>query len=132
MSRQNDQIVLLFDGECSFCTSATDWISENVKVAPRVLPYQWADLDSYGITEAEAASKLWLLTTDHHYGGASALSALLRNQPTPWARFVGWVTSVPPLSFVAQLLYAIVAAMRDQLPGGTPACRRSPGGPTGD
>jgi len=118
--------LLLFDGDCGFCTSSVNWLAENLPVAPFATPYQWADLDEYGLSTAEAAERVWYLTPTHHYGGHLAVAALLRSQPGFGWRFTGRLLITPPISWTAALGYALVARFRYLLPGGTPACRLGP------
>ncbi len=94
---------------------------------PRAEPYQWIDLDSLGLTSAEASARVWLVTASHEYGGHLAVSALLRHQPGLGWRFLGWLIATPPFSLVAAAVYSLVARYRHVLPGGTPACAVRPG-----
>jgi predicted DCC family thiol-disulfide oxidoreductase YuxK len=114
---------LVFDGDCGFCTTAVNWLERNLPAFPPATPYQWADLDALGITEAEARERVWLLTPDHHYGGHLAVSAMLRRQPAVGWRFLGWFIAAPGISLISAVGYALVARYRYRLPGGTPACR---------
>ena len=120
----NQQNVLIFDGNCSFCSSCVDWLEANLPVAPKAIPYQWADLESYGLSLEEAESRVWLVTPAEHFGGAAAVTAMLRHQPEAALRFAGWALQAPPLSWLGDGVYAILARLRHILPGGTPACRR--------
>jgi predicted DCC family thiol-disulfide oxidoreductase YuxK len=52
------------------------------------------------------------------------VTAMLRHQPDASYRFLGWILQAPPLSWLADAAYAILARLRHVLPGGTPACRR--------
>ena len=116
--------VLIFDGDCSFCSSCVDWLEDNLPAMPRTVPYQWADLGSYALSLDEAREKVWLITAERHYGGASAVTAILRHQPERVYRFLGWLLATPPLSRLADGAYWIVSRLRHVLPGGTPTCRR--------
>jgi predicted DCC family thiol-disulfide oxidoreductase YuxK len=58
-------------------------------------------------------------------GGARAVAGALRAAGGSWA-VLGAVLSVPPVSWVAQGVYRVVAANRYRLPGGTAACRVPP------
>ena len=119
--------LLVFDGDCAFCTTAVGWMSRLLPAMPDAAPYQWTDLPAYGLTEADARSRVWLVDpAGHRFGGAAAVSALLRHQPAPWLRFLGWLGSVPPWSWAAEAGYRVVARNRHRLPGGTPACRMKP------
>jgi hypothetical protein len=91
---------------------------------PPAIPHQDADLSGYGLSEAEAADRLWLITPTRQYGGAGAVSALLRHQPDAAWRFAGWMLQVPPFSWIADGVYAVVSRIRNVLPGGTPSVHR--------
>ncbi len=117
-------IVLIFDGDCSFCSSCVDWLEANLPSMPQAVPFQWADLEGYGLSLEEAQSKVWLITPERHYGGGAAVSAILRHQPEPAYRFLGWIFQAPPLSWLAEGAYWVVSRLRHVLPGGTPTCRR--------
>ncbi|MDY7527046.1 MULTISPECIES: DUF393 domain-containing protein [unclassified Cryobacterium] len=119
--------LLVFDGDCAFCTTAVGWMRRLLPVMPDAAPYQWTDLPAYGLTEADARSRVWLVDpAGVRFGGAAAVSALLRHQPTPGLRFLGWLGTVPPWSWAAEAGYRVVARNRHRLPGGTPACRMKP------
>lgn len=119
--------VLIFDGDCAFCTTAVHWLGRVLPAMPPTSPYQWTDLAAYGLTVADGQARVWLVTGGRRYGGAAAVAALLRHQPAPGLRMLGWLGTVPPLSWLAELGYRLVARYRHLLPGGTPACRM-PGG----
>ncbi len=120
--------VLIFDGDCGFCTTAVRCLERTLPSMPETAPYQWAELSVYGLSLAQAEEQVWLVADGHLYGGARAVTALLRHQPTPGLRFVGWLGSAWPWSVVADIAYRVVARYRYRLPGGTPACRM-PGNP---
>jgi predicted DCC family thiol-disulfide oxidoreductase YuxK len=115
--------LLIFDGDCGFCTTAVDWLARTLPAMPAAAPYQWIDLEPHGLTEADGSAMVWLVTDGQQFGGATAVAALLRHQPTAALRFLGWLATVPPWSFGADIAYRLVARYRYRLPGGTPACR---------
>lgn len=119
--------LLIFDGDCAFCTAAVDRLGRVLPAMPATTPYQWTDLAAFGLTAADAEAKVWLVAGGRRYGGAAAVAALLRHQPSAALRMLGWLGTVPPLSWLAELGYRLVARYRHLLPGGTPACRM-PGG----
>jgi predicted DCC family thiol-disulfide oxidoreductase YuxK len=116
----------VFDGDCGFCTTCVLWLEKNLPVTPTSIPFQWADLESLGLTEAEARERVWLVTPDHQYGGHFAVAAMLRKQPTLGWRFLGFALITPPFSWAAAIGYALIARYRYLLPGGTPACKVRP------
>lgn len=90
---------------------------------PETAPYQWTDLSVYGLSLGDARARVWLVHHGRRYGGAAAVAALLRHQPSAPLRFVGWLGTLWPLSWFAEAAYRVVARFRYRLPGGTPACR---------
>ncbi|MBF9068640.1 thiol-disulfide oxidoreductase DCC family protein [Streptacidiphilus fuscans] len=122
--------VLLYDGDCAFCTTS-------VRTAERVLgrtgwtavPFQRADLAALaaftdgGVSEARAEREvLWITPTGAVYGGSDAAGKLLlRTRRFPWT-VLGALAFLPGTRFLLSELYVWIAANRHRLPGGTPAC----------
>ena len=119
--------LLIFDGDCAFCTTSVNTMKRLLPGMPASAPYQWTDLASYALTTKDARSRVWLIVDGHQFGGAAAVAALLRHQPNPGLRALGWLGTVPPWSWAAEVGYRFVARFRHRLPGGTPACRMKPG-----
>jgi predicted DCC family thiol-disulfide oxidoreductase YuxK len=122
LPNSTNDALLIFDGDCGFCTTSVGWLERTLPAMPATIPYQWADLDSLGLSTEEASARVWLVTPTHQYGGHLAVSALLRHQPSPIWRFAGWLLATPPFSFFGAIGYSLVARYRYLLPGGTPAC----------
>jgi len=117
--------LLIFDGDCGFCTSAKDWILARLDPALGVeaVPYQWADLDGLGIAPEAAARRVWVLGAGEWRGGGAAIAWLLRHARGRGWRIAGAIAAAPVLRWATEAGYRIVAANRHRLPGGTPACR---------
>jgi predicted DCC family thiol-disulfide oxidoreductase YuxK len=120
---ETPSVLLIFDGDCGFCTSSVSWLGRALPAMPEASPYQWTDLERYGLREADAAARVWLVTDGHRHGGHRAVAALLTHQPRAILRFAGHLMLLPPFSWLAAAGYALVARYRYALPGGTPACR---------
>ena len=114
---------LIFDGDCGFCTTAVLWLQRTLPRVPATAPFQWTDLSAFDLTEEQARSRVWFVAGGRQFGGAAAVAALLRGQPVPALRVLGWLGTVPPWSWAAEAGYRLVARYRYRLPGGTPACR---------
>jgi predicted DCC family thiol-disulfide oxidoreductase YuxK len=123
LSKSAKTTTLVFDGDCGFCTTSVNWLERNLPAFPSAVPFQWADLESLGVTEDEARERVWLITEGKRFGGHLAVSVLLRHQPTASWRFLGWLIAAPGFSLIAAAGYALVARYRYRLPGGTPACK---------
>ena len=126
LSESSKSPLLVFDGDCAFCTSAVQWAERVLPVFPRTSPWQWLELDDYGLSQADVTEYAWVVTSRHQYAGHLAASALLRMQPSFGWRFLGHLLATPPLSWVASVAYRCVANNRHRLPGGTPACAMPP------
>ncbi|HEY7857066.1 MAG TPA: DCC1-like thiol-disulfide oxidoreductase family protein [Candidatus Nanopelagicales bacterium] len=129
--------LLVFDGDCAFCTSSVLWLGRRFPATFDLTPYQRADLAGYGLTVEQCHDRLqWLAHPDRgrepagRQEGARAVVALLRaggrsrgGAVAGMATALGTLAFVPPTSWVAAGVYRLVAANRSRLPGGTPACR---------
>lgn len=114
--------LLVFDGDCAFCTTAVDRLRAILPRFPEAHPWQWLDLAYLGLTLDDVTHYAWVITGRHHYGGHLAFSALLRMQRGLGWRFLGNLLRTPPYSAVAAVGYQLIARNRSRLPGGTPAC----------
>ena len=114
--------LLVFDGDCAFCTTWVNRLEKLLPWFPATTPWQWADLDELGLSTDEVTRYAWYLTSGHQYAGHLAFSALLRSQPSFALRFAGNLIATPPFSWLAALGYHFIATNRHRLPGGTPAC----------
>lgn len=122
LSKPSTSPLLVFDGDCAFCTTWVNRLEAVLPYFPTATPWQWLDLDSLGLTAADVAEYAWLVTPRHQFAGHLAFSALLRLQPSVGWRFLGHLLATPPVSWVAAIGYRFIAANRHRLPGGTPAC----------
>lgn len=117
--------VLVYDGDCGFCTRSVRWV-ERLPVRATVVPWQEADLAELRTTEARARHEvLWIARTGRVFGGAAAVAELLKECRFPLS-VLGWVLSAPVVRTIADLAYRWVAANRSRLPGETPACQLPP------
>jgi predicted DCC family thiol-disulfide oxidoreductase YuxK len=114
--------VLVYDGDCAFCTSSVRFVERRIPTSAEIVPWQFADLAALGTTAERAERELlWVHRSGRVDGGAEAVAALLVNAGGAW-KAIGWMISVPPVSWLARIAYRSVAANRHRLPGGTPAC----------
>jgi predicted DCC family thiol-disulfide oxidoreductase YuxK len=114
--------VLVFDGDCAFCTSSVGWLERHVGKRPVIVAWQFADLDRLGLTPRQCSEALqWVGVDGRHRQGAAAVAATLRHAGRGWA-VVGAVLAAPGVRWVAERVYRWVAANRHRLPGGTAAC----------
>jgi|SRR5687768_14469807 predicted DCC family thiol-disulfide oxidoreductase YuxK len=114
--------VLVYDGDCAFCTSCVRFIEKRLPTRADLVTWQGTDLAAYGVTVQRAAYELlWIAPDGRVDGGAQAVASLLLDSGGVW-RLVGAALRVVPLRWLAHLGYRFVANNRGRLPGGTPAC----------
>lgn len=116
--------MLIFDGDCAFCTSCVDAAQ---RIAPQRIamqPYQRADLAALGIDASTCAAALqYRDDRGTWHSGSEAIAGLLRACGGIWW-LPGRLLQLPGIRRVAAGTYAWVAANRHRLPGGTPACQQ--------
>lgn len=126
--------ILIFDGDCAFCTTSARWLQARLHSQVAVEPWQFTDLAAYG-TDADRATRevLWVDAAGRIHGGAQAFAQWLIHSGGGW-RVLGTVLRLPPVRWFAAGVYRVIADNRDRMPGGTPACalpdRLLPGQPT--
>jgi predicted DCC family thiol-disulfide oxidoreductase YuxK len=126
LSKPSKPPLLVFDGDCAFCTTWVNRLADILPTFPEATPWQWLDLDELGLSRDEVARYAWVVTSTHQYAGHLALSALLRMQRGFAWRVAGNLIATPPFSWLAAVGYHFVAKYRHRLPGGTPACQLKP------
>jgi len=128
--------VLVFDGDCGFCTWSAARIDRWAGGALDVVPWQRTDLAALGLTDSQCSTAVQYVDADGIASGGAAVAFALQQCRQPW-RTVGAVLALPWLGPVVERGYVVVAANRHRLPGATPACalhddERGLGGAGGD
>jgi predicted DCC family thiol-disulfide oxidoreductase YuxK len=114
--------VLIFDGDCGFCTRSVGVVQRLVRPRCDAVAWQHADLASLGVTAERARYEaLWVTPIGRAYGGVQAVARILLSGGGVWS-VVGAVLTLPPVRWAAHGVYRLVAAHRGRLPGGTAAC----------
>ena len=117
--------VLIFDGDCGFCTRSVN-VLKRLPITAEVTPYQFADLAAYGTTPERANHEVLLVDpTGRIHGGAQAIARLLLTAGGIYAA-AGWALRMPPIRWVAAGVYRLIANNRQRMPGGTAACALPP------
>ncbi len=117
--------VLLYDGDCAFCTRCADFL-ERIGPEAEIVPWQFADLAELGVTEDQATDAVqWVGVDGTVRSGHEAIAAVLSRAGRIW-RVAGRTLLLPGVSWIAARVYRLVADNRYRLPGGTPACAVDP------
>ncbi len=108
--------LLITDGDCEFCQRTAGKLA-------KLVPSGWTNVpsnsvpsaelkDKYGLTPADLAHSVWLVEfagiQTIKYSGAKAVGKVFRMRSGFWS-LVGWLTFIPPTSWVAAGLYRLVA-----------------------
>jgi predicted DCC family thiol-disulfide oxidoreductase YuxK len=114
--------VLVFDGDCAFCTSSARWARRLLRL-DAVEPWQQLDLEQLGLDPERCNAALQWVGIDGQIVEADrAVVAAMRHAGRLWL-LPAAVLSAPGIRSLAALSYRWVARNRHRLPGGTPACR---------
>ena len=114
--------IFLYDGDCAFCTTSARFIERRIPTSAEVSPWQFADLDALGVTQAQAEEAvLWIADGQPVAAGPDAISRLLIDGGS-WWRPLGQVLAFAPVRWLAWPVYRWLSRNRHRLPGGTAAC----------
>jgi predicted DCC family thiol-disulfide oxidoreductase YuxK len=118
--------VLIYDGNCSFCSSAARWVSARWHGSQQAIAWQHLsedELERLGLTRDDVRRAAWWIDpAGRRSRGHMAIARALR-AAHGWPSAVGCILLVPPFRWLAAGAYPLIAHWRHRLPGGTPACR---------
>ena len=110
MTRDRARPVLLYDGECGFCTRLVEGASDRLPADVDYLPFQTAPLATYGVSAAEARHALHWVSVEGRIGPRQrGRGATARGQRRRVGSLLGRLLLAPPFSFVAAAVYWLVA-----------------------
>lgn len=113
--------VLVFDGDCAFCTKCAQAL-ERIGPDAEIVAWQLTDLAELGITAEQASDAVqWVEGDGAVRSGHEAIAGVLSAAGPVW-RVVGRTLKLPGISWLAARAYRVIASNRYRLPGGTPAC----------
>ncbi|MCX5207189.1 DUF393 domain-containing protein [Streptomyces sp. NBC_00237] len=122
-----NQPVLVYDGDCAFCTTSVQFAERRLRPRCASVPWQFADLEALGVTRQRAEHEvLWVTPAGAVHGGAQAVAKVLLSAGRGWA-VLGALLTLPLVRLLAHGSYRLVANNRERMPGGTPACALPPG-----
>jgi predicted DCC family thiol-disulfide oxidoreductase YuxK len=112
-----NQIIVIYDGECAFCASSIDWIKQRLVVDAQ--PFQQTDLAKFGLTYQQCSQSVQVITHSTVLAGAPAIAFLLKKRGNrllglfvtasgPFGRFgYKWIAAHRS-SFVVSVLHQIL------------------------
>ena len=116
--------LLVFDGDCGFCTRSARWIQRKLPDGVGVEPWQALDLDELGLTVDDVTGAAWWLSPGQPRParGHEAIGRALVAANGFWGA-MGELIVRRPGSWLARPVYAVIARNRHRMPGGAPACQ---------
>lgn len=127
MPQLPQQLTLIFDGSCDFCTRSVRIVraldrGRRITAVPFQKPGAAA---AHGLTIPQCEAAAWAITPDQrrHPGAAAinvALAVALRT------RLPLWVYAIPGIHQLQDAAYAWIARNRSRIPGDTPYCEQHP------
>lgn len=122
--------ILIFDGDCAFCTRSARWIEDRWRPGTaRAVASQALDdatLTRFGLTRTDVTEAAWWIDADGStHRGDRAIAGALRAAPG-WSNRLGRALALPGVRALAPTGYALIAANRHRLPGATEACAVPP------
>ncbi|MER6591971.1 DCC1-like thiol-disulfide oxidoreductase family protein, partial [Micromonospora purpureochromogenes] len=80
-----ERSTFVYDGDCAFCTRCAEFIERRIPTGARVVPWQFADLDALGLTEAECEEAVqWVGADGSRAAGPDAIARLLGESGPLW------------------------------------------------
>ena len=113
--------LLIFDGDCAFCTSSVRFIERRIRRHPRIQSWQRSDLAELGLTQEQCETAVQLIENGRVTSAHVAIARLLIYGKWGWA-VLGYLLLVPGIKQIAGVVYRWVAKNRDRMPGGTAEC----------
>jgi predicted DCC family thiol-disulfide oxidoreductase YuxK len=113
--------ILIFDGDCAFCSSSARVLRKMTRNKVAIDPYQYLDLASYSLTQDQTSKAVYYVTKTEAFSAAKAIARCLIDARTPWS-IAGFLLNIPVVISVGELVYTWVSKNRHRLPGGTPEC----------
>jgi predicted DCC family thiol-disulfide oxidoreductase YuxK len=114
--------VLIFDGDCGFCTASVQWAQVRIRRLPTAQPFQFADLDALGLTRQACEQAVQFVDTDGSiHVGDQAIARALVVSGQGW-KMLGRLMSLPGVRTVGAATYRFIAQRRHHLPGSSQSC----------
>ena len=114
--------LLVFDGDCAFCTRSVRFVERRIRHRPDIRPWQSLDLEALGLTRDECEEAVqWIGPTGERASAHVAVARTLVHGGKGWA-VLGRIILLPGVRSVAGFVYRWIARNRHRMPGGTAEC----------
>lgn len=117
-----DRPLLVFDGDCAFCTRSVRFVERRIRRHPRIAAWQSLDLAELGLTQEDCEKAVQWIGADGTRAEAHvAVARTLVYGRRGWA-VLGRIILLPGVRSLAGVVYRWVARNRHRMPGGTAQC----------
>lgn len=114
--------VLVYDGDCAFCTRSVRFIERRISRRPDIVAWQRTDLAPLGLTVDMCETAVqWVEPDGAIASGHRAIARTLIHGGGLWS-VIGQALLLPGISSLAAVVYRMVARNRHRMPGGTEQC----------
>jgi len=104
--------VLVFDGECRFCTACVGFLVRRTRRPLETIAYQDANLAALGLTRARCEEAVqWVSADGDNVSAHVAVAKALMHARLPWS-MVGRLILLPGMRAIADRVYRTVATRR--------------------
>lgn len=115
--------VLVYDGDCGFCTKSVEWLARKNLLGYPARAWQNFDQRKLPATPEVLQTKVVLDRPGYApLGGADAFAACTRASSSPF-RWLGGIMGLPMVRWFARTVYRVVARNRHRMPGSSGTCR---------
>ncbi len=117
--------MLIYDGDCGFCTATARWAERRLRDDYQVVPSQQVNLDALGLTDDDVTRSAWWVGPDGtRWGEHRAIAGALGAMSSPWPA-IGRLLTLGPINPLAGWIYRLVAGNRYRIRWpGTTKCDR--------
>ena len=114
--------VIIYDGDCAFCSSSIRTLQRLIPRSPTMIPYQFVNPADYGLTLEQCERALQYVAPDGRISaGHEAYRQMLIGLGGIY-KLLGHLMRTPIYYGIANTVYRWVAKNRHKMPGGTPTC----------
>ena len=113
--------LLIFDGDCAFCSRCVQFIERRIRRHPQIQSWQSSDLVALGLTQEQCETAVQLVDRGSITSAHVAVARVLIYGKKGWA-LLGYAMLLPGITQIAGVVYRWVAKNRDRMPGGTAEC----------
>ncbi|MGA7833897.1 MAG: DCC1-like thiol-disulfide oxidoreductase family protein [Acidimicrobiales bacterium] len=118
--------LLIFDGDCGFCTTVAGWTARRFRRGERAEAWQLLDaevLEHHGLNQRDVQDAAWWVDESGlRERGHRAVGRALHAKGGLF-KVLSFFILNPPTSWLAAVIYKLIVRSRYKLPGATPACR---------